>query len=259
MQEEKRFLVDVGMTNLPFPMKVVSKKDPDGQATVAGISISARVMQEFEARFIDKFIEIIHSHRDRIGTKTLKTNILDYLKELQANTVQVDFKYPYFIEKLTPVSKEKCLVKYNCTYSVKVSSLDDKPKVLFKMEIPAITTYPMTFNKEQGGLLGQLSSVFIEIESEKDVYPEDLLDIVDKHALVPVYSFLTEKDQEYVIKKIHSERKTSVVMTDEIRNELSHDKSITWYSVKCANFGMLHSYSTVIGTEKSMWVPFSSY
>jgi GTP cyclohydrolase IB len=259
MQNEKRFLVDVGMTDLPFPMRVVSKTEKDGQATVARISVSARVMHEFEARLIDRFIQILHSHRERIGTKTLKANIGDYLKELQANTVQVDFNYPYFIEKLTPVSKEKCLVRYNCTYSVKISSVEEKPKVVFKMEIPAITTYPGSFENETGGLFGQLTNVFIQIESENDIYPEDLLEIVDRHALMPVYSFLTEKDQQYVINKIHSEKKTSVVMTDEIRNELSRNRDISWYSVICANFGMLHSYSTVIGTEKSIWVPFSSY
>jgi hypothetical protein len=27
--------------------------------------------------------------------------------------------------------------------------------------------------------------------------------------------------------------------------------------VRVMNFGMLHSYSTVIGTEKNLWVPFS--
>jgi len=32
---------------------------------------------------------------------------------------------------------------------------------------------------------------------------------------------------------------------------------MTWYSVRCANYGMLHSYSTMVGTEKSSWVPYS--
>ena len=65
------------------------------------------------------------------------------------------------------------------------------------------------------------------------------------------------EDQEAVIQKIHSEKKTSVVMLDEIKNELAADKSLKFYSVRCMNFGMLHSYSTVIGTEKSWWTPFS--
>ena len=56
----KKFLVDVEMKDLPFPMRVISKKDSEGQPTVADISISARIMQEFEARWIDRFIRVLH-------------------------------------------------------------------------------------------------------------------------------------------------------------------------------------------------------
>ena len=99
----------------------------------------------------------------------------------------------------------------------------------------------------------------IEVESKRDVYAEDLVDIVDRHALSPVYSFLTEEDQIFIIQKIHSEKRSSVVMVDGIKGELARSEEINWYSVQCSNFGMLHSYSTVISTEKSMWVPSSGY
>mgnify|MGYP001815574604 CR=1 FL=1 len=45
MVDTKKFLVDVEMKDLSFPMRVISKKDPEGQPTEADISISARIMQ----------------------------------------------------------------------------------------------------------------------------------------------------------------------------------------------------------------------
>ncbi len=48
-------------------------------------------------------------------------------------------------------------------------------------------------------------------------------------------------------------------MIDEIKEDLSQLPEINWYAVRCSNHGMLHNYSTVIATEKSMWVPFSGY
>jgi len=259
MIDEKRFLVDVGMDDLPFPMRVASRADTEGQFTIATISIAARIMHEFEAGWIDKFIQIVHEHRGRIGTNTLRVNILDYLKELRATAVAVDFRYPFFVEKRTPVSNEKCLVRYLCTYSVKVTEIEDKPRVLFKIEVPIITTYPGSSAGKSGGLFGQLTKVFVEIESQKDVYPEDVVELVDRHALAPVYSFLTHEDQLAIIQKVHSQAKSSVVTIDEIKDELARDRDIGWYSVRCLNYGMLHSYSTAIHTEKSAWVPFSSY
>ncbi|MFH0919588.1 MAG: GTP cyclohydrolase, FolE2/MptA family [Fibrobacterota bacterium] len=259
MKDEKRFLVDVGMENLPFPINVFSKTHAEGQATIATISIQARIMKEFEARWIDKFIQILHRHRETIGAKSLRKNILDYMNALNASVVRVNFQFPQFVEKTTPISKEKCLVRYLCTFSVKVPSLDNKPKVFFKTQIPAITTYPVSMEDKPKGLFGQLSTVTIETESATDIYLEDLIDIVDRHAITPVYAFLTEDDQNYIIEKIHSEKKTSVVMVDEIKEELAHNRNIDWYSVTCSNYGMLHTYNTVIATEKSLWLPFSGY
>ena len=139
MTSQKAFLVDVGMRDLPFPIKVMSRSVSDGQSTVAGISISARIMREFDGRWIDIFIQTLHQHRDRIGTATLKQNIQDYVKALKASAVTLSFDYPFFYEKLTPVSREKCLVRYLCRYSVKAPSIGDKPNVLFKIAVPCIT------------------------------------------------------------------------------------------------------------------------
>jgi GTP cyclohydrolase IB len=259
MVREKRFLVDVGIRDLPFPMKVISKAEPEGQNTIAGITINARIMKEFEANWIDTFIKIVHQHKGKIGTETLRHNIMDYLHELKATMVKIDFDYPFFVEKETPVSKEKGLVKYNCRYTAKASSVEEKAKIIFKTEVPVITTYPASVPEEEGGLFGQLSIVDIEAEPKKNIYPEDMVALADRHALAPIYSFLSKEDQIHIIKKIHSELKDSVVMTDEIKSELSEDSNIEWYLVRTSNFGMLHTYSTFIGTEKSMWVPFSGY
>jgi len=257
--EKRRFLVDVGIKDLPFPMRVASRVDSQGQHTIANISVSARIMREFEARWIDKFIQIIHRHKDRIGTRSLSENIMDYLKELEATTVKIDFTYPYFVEKSTPISKEKCLVRYMCTYAARAFSMTERAKIRFTMEIPVITTYPGSDPEKPGGLFGQFSVVELEVESKKDIYPEDLVELVDRHALMPIYSFLTEEDQIYVIQKVHTEEKSSVVVTDEIKNELSKNSDVDWYSVRSSNYGMLHSYSTIIGTEKAMWVPSSGF
>ncbi len=253
MTEERRNLVDVGLDNLPYPMRVVSRIDPEGQNTIAGISISARLNHEFEARWIETLINILHSHRETIGTKSLRKNINAYLDGLNATDVSITFSYPFFAEKVTPVSKEKCLVRYMCAYTAKIASAIGKTRIAFKIQIPCLTTYPSAQADQPGGLFGQLSSVTLETESDGDIFPEELVEIVDKQALAPIYSYLSEKDEQYIIKKVHTERKTSVEMLDDVRQELVARKDIAWFSLRCTNFGMLHSYATLIGSEKSMW------
>jgi len=259
MEDEKRFLVDVGMQDLPFPMRARSRVDPAGQPTVANISVTARIMQDFEARWIDRFIQILHRQRDAIGTQWLKDHIDEYLEELHASAVRIDYDFPFFVEKEAPASGQKCLVRYRCLCSAKALSAGASAQFAFKMEIPCITTYPVSDVAKPGGLFGQLSVIDVEVRSDSDIFAEDLVELVDRHALAPVYSFLTEEDQTALIDRIHSEKKTSVVVVDGVKAELARNREIDWYKVRSANFGMLHSYSTVIQTEKSVWVPFSGH
>ncbi len=254
MPDKSKFLEDVGMKNLPFPMRVLSKANPDGQPTIANISISARIMREFQAQWIDRFVQVLHQQGKKIGPETLRANILDYQTQLKASAIRVDFDYPFFMEKTTPVSKEKCMVRYLCTYSAKSSTVEGT-SINFKIEIPVITTYPVSVSNKPEGFFGQLSVITIEIASDKDVYPEELAEIVDRYALSPVYSFLTEEDQRFIIQKVRSNEKTSVELVADIKKELAYNKDINWYSVSCANHGMLHSYSTAISIEKSPWIP----
>jgi GTP cyclohydrolase I len=257
--DDRRFLVDVGLRDLPFPIRAVSRSQADGQPTVASISINARIMQAFEARWIDRFIHILHIHRDNIGMSTLRGNLKDYILELEATALKIDFDYPFFVEKTTPVTGEKCLVRYLCQYSAKTHSVDEPAAVTFKIQVPCITTYPASDASSPRGLFGQLSVLDVAVRSQADVYPEEIVQLVDKHVLASVYSFLSEEDQRCIIEKVHSEEKTSVVVVDEVKQELARDRNIEWYAIDCSNYGMLHSYSTVIRTEKSAWVPFSGY
>jgi GTP cyclohydrolase IB len=258
MSSEKHFLVDVGMRDLPYPIHAMSRENPNGQPTVATINISARILQEFEARWINKFIKIVHQHRDYIGTNTIGKNILDYLDEMKATYIKGGFEFPFFMEKRTPIDKEKCLVRYLCRFQAEASKVDREAKTRFHIEIPVITTSPASLPNVEGGLFGQLTLVNVEIETRKDIYPEDIIDLVDRHALAPVYSYLSEEEQMELIQKIHSKQVSSVTLANKVKEELSANKDYQWFSVQCANFNMLHSYNTVIGTEKSMWVPMST-
>jgi len=98
----------------------------------------------------------------------------------------------------------------------------------------------------------------IEVQGTRDIYPEELVRLVDSCALAPVYSFLSDEEQAAIIHGIHKHRVSSVVVVDAIKNGLSGMHDIDWYEVLCKNYGMLHPYSTTIGTRKSTWIPWST-
>lgn len=260
MAAGKAFLVDVGIQGLPFPIKVLSKRSPDGHATIGTFAVRARIMRTFEARWIDRFIQAVHAHRDQLGMVQIRENIKDYIDALQTNSVRIEISYPYFVEKITPVSKEPCLVKYNCRFTGQYPSLDGEVKLTYAIECPVITTYPLVgANGRDKRYFPQLSILSIELDSTENIYTEDIVELADAHSLSPIYSFLSEDDQRHLIERTQTRVQMSVDTTDEVREELAKNPAVSWFSVHCSNLGMLHNYSTIISTEKSMWVPGSYY
>jgi len=257
MKDEERFLVEVGIRDVRVPIRASSRVSAEGQSTVAGVSLHARIMRDFEAAWIDRFIQILHQSKRDARIECMRSIVHECREAFRAELVGLEMSYPVFVQKKTPVSSETCLVEYACSYSAIFPSVEHGTKVTFTIKVPCITTYPVSEPGGPGGLLAQLSIVSIKVLSKSDLYPEDLVSIVDAHALAPMYSFLTADDQRAIIERIHSQRKTSVVLVDEIREDLALDKKIDFYTVSCSNFGLLHSFSTLIATEKNYWSPWN--
>lgn len=257
-RDEQRFLVDVGLRNLYLPIRARSRGNDAGQPTVAEIGVAARIWRKFEAGWIDGFIRIAHRHRGEVGPESLRANVMDYHHEFRAATVRIKLDYPFFYEKQAPVSGESGLVRYRCSCAAQLDTLERGPRVMHRLEIPVLTTYPVS-HPDSGGLFARLSVVECDVETEGDgPFPEDFIDVVDRCALSPVYSYLTAEDQAAVIAKVHRERKTSVMMIDEIKDELRRMNGVKSYAVRASNYGMLHPYSTFVATEKSNWAPLTA-
>lgn len=260
MNKGKAFLVNVSIRDLPFPIKVHSSRVAGEQSTIANISIQARLMKEFEAECIDRFIQITHSHRDNLCVESMKNNAKDYLTALNANTVRISMDFPYFVEKRTPKSNEPCLVKYDCRYSSQYPSIGGEVRTTFSIACPVITSYPIQdLGKSTTEYFPQMSVLHIEVQPKKDIAPEQIVALADEKSLSPVYSFLAKEDQLYLIEKTRNTFQSSIDTIDGIRMVLARDENIEWYSISASNYGMLHNYSTFINLEKSNWVPGSNY
>lgn len=259
MPDKKRYLVDVGMDDFAFPFKIADRMHTEGVPTIGKISVHARINQEFEARWIDKFAQVLHQHRDAVGSHSLRRGIFDYLEALHADSVQVTLRFPFFVEKTTPVSGLTCLVSHDCTYRAKLSAFDKQPKLTLTVEVPTLTTDPCSSLDQPGLLFAQRTLVTVEVASLREIFIEDIVNTVDRHALIPVYSFLTPEDRAHLIGVAHSKTVSSVVLTEAVKNFLAPREDVDWYRVVCRNRGLLHLYSTEVATEKGSWVPASDF
>jgi hypothetical protein len=51
----------------------------------------------------------------------------------------------------------------------------EDPRMLFKTEIPSITTYPGSVSEKPGGVFGQPNNMIIKLVAKKDFFADDLV------------------------------------------------------------------------------------
>jgi GTP cyclohydrolase I len=250
MNSERAFLVDIGIEGVDVPIVAPSRDAASGRPTIATFSAMATVKRDYEASSIDELIQLFRDHDGTISVESLQEMVLGYRDELGGVPLRVALTYPFVIEKRAPVSGERSPVTHRCGYSVEVGPLQRFAKPLFRIDVPVLTTYPAATKETPGGLFSQESDVALRLECTRDVFPEDLAELVERHALAPKYSYMTAEDQDFIRQRAHARRISSVMMTAAIQRELEAMDEIRWFSIRCRNRGMLHAYRTFVGTQR---------
>ncbi len=83
----------------------------------------------------------------------------------------------------------------------------------------------------------------VTIESNKFVWIEEIIDIVEKQASCELYGLLKRPDEKFVTEKAYDNPKFVEDMVRDIATELKNDKRINSFTVESENFESIHNHS----------------
>ena len=99
MNDEKRFLAEVGIRDVRLPIKVPSRNNPDGQRTVGSANIQARIMREFEPAWIDRFIQILHHSKRELGIENMRSSCTNARKHSKLSLLPLKSSTPFLSKR----------------------------------------------------------------------------------------------------------------------------------------------------------------
>src|SRR2546421_774211 len=120
-RDERQIAIDrVGVSDLRYPI-VVLDREQGKQETVARLSMSVSLPHHFKGTHMSRFIEVLNEHRGEVTMRTLPA-ILRRLKEcLDAESARIEVAFPYFLERVAPVSGARALMDYECSFAGEVN------------------------------------------------------------------------------------------------------------------------------------------
>jgi GTP cyclohydrolase I len=245
----------VGVCDLRYPITVLDRKN-DQQHTMAQISMSVNLPHHFKGTHMSRFVTVLNTHRGEITMRTLPTLLDQLKKELEAKSAHVEVSFPYVVEKAAPVSGEKGLMDYNCTFTAESNGGTDD--FILSVSVPVTSLCPCSKAISEYGAHNQRGIVRIEIRTTKKrngeralVWIEELIEMAEKSASAPVYPLLKRADERYVTMQAYD---NPVFVEDIVRNvalRLNADKRVSWYRVRVVNQESIHNHSAFAVIERA--------
>lgn len=246
--DHRRIEIDkVGVKNITYPVTLLDKAHGK-QSTVATVNMYVGLPHHFKGTHMSRFVEVLNEHREGLRIGSFPKILEKMLDRLEAASAHIEMRFPYFAEKLAPVSRESSIMSYDCSF--KGSLRDGKYDLLVGVTVPATSVCPCSKAISEAGAHNQRSLITLEVRFKEFVWIEDLITYVESEASCEVYSLLKRADEKYVTEKAYNNPKFVEDIVRDVAYGLLKDPNITWFSVEAENFESIHNHNAYALVEK---------
>src|SRR5262245_60836590 len=237
----------VGVRGLRFPIQVRDKAHAV-QNTVATIGMFVDLPKEFKGTHMSRFIEVLNAHGNVVHVENITEILYALQKKLNAATSHLELEFPYFMVKKAPVSRFESVMDYIARFDATASQKD----IDFVLTVRANVTTLCPCSKAIAayGAHNQRGTVTVQIRSEKPVWIEDLIEIIESCASSELYSLLKREDEKAVTERAYE---NPVFVEDLVRNvalRLNAHADVSWYKVEAENQESIHNHNAYACIEK---------
>jgi GTP cyclohydrolase IB len=237
----------VGVRDLRYPITVLDEAH-DRQETVARLSMSVSLPQDFKGTHMSRFIEVLNAHRGEVTMRTMPTILHELKRRLDAESARIEVHFPYFLDRAAPATGATGLMDYECSFVGESNGTADD--FVLGVRVPVTTLCPCSKAISDYGAHNQRGYITVEVRSAPTadgvpalIWIEELVEVAERSASAPVYPLLKRRDERYVTMQAFDK---PAFVEDVVRNvaaELQADERVAWFRVHAVNHESIHNHN----------------
>ena len=240
-EDTRQIAIDkVGIKDIRHPV-VINDRSGKEQHVVANFNMYVNLPHNFKGTHMSRFIEILNVHKTELTVKSFKEVLVEMIDRLDAQAGHIEMSFPYFVNKVAPVSGVESLLDYDVTFIGEIS--DNTPAVTVKVVVPVTSLCPCSKKISDYGAHNQRSHVTVTVTANCFVWIEDIIDIVEAEASCQLYGLLKRPDEKFVTEQAYDNPKFVEDMVRDVAARLNSDERIVAYTVESENFESIHNHS----------------
>lgn len=236
----------VGVKGIRYPITVLDKNNGK-QQTVAKINMYVNLPRHYKGTHMSRFVEVLNEHSKRVSLQNFSEILEEVKARLNAESAHMEITFPYFINKMAPVTGSEGLMEYKCTFK---GALNKGIDIVTIIHVPISTLCPCSKEISDFGAHNQRGEVTLKVRFKKFIWIEDLIKMVEDAASSEVFSVLKREDEKYVTEKAYENPMFVEDIVRDIALKLNEDANITWFAVESENFESIHNHNAYAYIEK---------
>ncbi len=238
----------VGVRGLRIPLQVRDKSQDLPQNTVATVGMFVDLPKEFKGTHMSRFVEVLNSHGSIVHVEIIPDMLREMQVRLNAQSAHLEMDFPFFLVKRAPVSGKEGVMDYNVRFEASLHG--EEFDFILTVRCNVTTLCPCSKAISKYGAHNQRGEVTVQVRSERIVWIEDLIALMEASGSGEMYSLLKREDEKAVTERAYE---NPVFVEDLVRNvalRLNEQPDITWYKVEAENQESIHNHNAYACIEK---------
>ena len=237
----------VGIKGIRHPVKV-RDKSVGVQHTIATFNMYVHLPHNFKGTHMSRFVEILNRHEREISVESYESILREMVERLEAESGYIEMTFPYFVNKIAPISGVQSLLDYDVTLVGEMK--EGHTRITMKVLVPVTSLCPCSKKISDRGAHNQRSHVTITLCTNSFVWIEDVVRIAEEQASCELYGLLKRPDEKYVTERAYDNPKFVEDMVRDVAAVLNADERIDSYVVESENFESIHNHSAYALIER---------
>ncbi len=237
----------VGVKRVRHPLSIL-QRDGTPQASVAYCDLAVLLPAEQRGTHMSRFVELLNKIDTPLTAKNFTALLHTMLKHLEASQGGIQFEFPFFMQKIAPVSKRESLLDYKIILSAEQTKVT---KVTCTVVVPVKSLCPCSKEISEYGAHNQRSHLTVTVAWNDSFSIEELIELIEAQGSSPIYSLLKRSDEKYLTEYAYNNPKFAEDLVRDTAAALDADTRFPCYKVEAENFESIHNHSAYAWIEKS--------
>lgn len=238
----------VGIKHVELPL-IIQRKNESNQVVSAKARMNVSLPKHYKGTHMSRFIEVLSEWKNKnlLGID-IKGCLSSVIKKLNAQSGELEFKFKYFIDKKSPVTRKPSPMSYDCSFEgtlVNLGKAEESYKFTLGVKVPVTTLCPCSKEISLCGAHNQraIISVKVSYDESNHIWIEDLVDMIEKCGSCPIYPLLKRADEKYVTEKAYENPKFVEDVLRDVVVKLREEERVDSFEVECEAFESIHNHS----------------